>query len=118
MMSSLLWTLIAIQIAMEAFDTFYHHEMTELLAWRPSQRHELQLHSIRNALTPAVPDAWLVEVPALGDSRTRGPCCGSLRHAAGFVERRYQPETSGERTDQPHFAGAELRRHLVLLLPT
>jgi uncharacterized protein (TIGR01777 family) len=50
MMSSFLWTLIAIQIAMGAFDTFYHHEMTERLAWRPSQRHELQLHSIRNAL--------------------------------------------------------------------
>ncbi len=50
MMSSLLWTLIAIQIAMGAFDTFYHHEMTERLAWRPSQRHELQLHSIRNVL--------------------------------------------------------------------
>jgi uncharacterized protein (TIGR01777 family) len=50
MMSSLLWTLIAIQIVMGAFDTFYHHEMTERLAWRPSQRHELQLHSIRNML--------------------------------------------------------------------
>ena len=50
MMSSLLWSLIAIQIAMGAFDTFYHHELTERLAWRPSQRHELQLHSIRNVL--------------------------------------------------------------------
>ena len=50
MISSVLWTLIAIQIAMGAFDTFYHHEMTERLAWRPSQRHELQLHSIRNML--------------------------------------------------------------------
>jgi hypothetical protein len=50
MTSSFLWTLIAIQIAMGAFDTFYHHEMTERLAWRPSQRHELQLHSIRNIL--------------------------------------------------------------------
>src|SRR5450631_3309970 len=50
MTSSFLWTLIAIQIAMGAFDTFYHHELTERLAWRPSQRHELQLHSVRNAL--------------------------------------------------------------------
>src|ERR1700759_156138 len=50
MTSSLLWSLITIQIAMGAFDTFYHHEMTERLAWRPSQRHELQLHSIRNIL--------------------------------------------------------------------
>ncbi len=48
MTSSLLWTLIAIQIAMGAFDTFYHHEMTERLAWRPSQSHELVLHGIRN----------------------------------------------------------------------
>jgi uncharacterized protein len=45
-----LWTLIGIQIAMGAFDTFYHHEFTERLAWRPSQRHELRLHALRNAL--------------------------------------------------------------------
>src|SRR5260221_2115183 len=50
MTSPYLWTLIAIQIAMGAFDTFYHHEMTERLAWRPSQRRELQLNSVRNAL--------------------------------------------------------------------
>src|ERR1700743_2761472 len=48
MTSLLLWILIGIQIAMGAFDTFYHHEMTERLAWRPSQRHELQLHGVRN----------------------------------------------------------------------
>ncbi|WP_426442554.1 TIGR01777 family oxidoreductase [Bradyrhizobium genosp. P] len=49
-MTPLLWTLVAIQIAMGAFDTFYHHEFTERLAWRPSQRHELELHSLRNML--------------------------------------------------------------------
>lgn len=49
-MTPLLWTLIAVQIAMGAFDTFYHHELTERLAWRASQRHELQLHSLRNML--------------------------------------------------------------------
>src|SRR6202795_2464568 len=49
-MTPLLWTLVAIQIAMGAFDTFYHHELTERLAWRPSQRHELELHCIRNML--------------------------------------------------------------------
>ena len=38
-MTSLLWTLIAIQIVMGVFDTFYHHELTERLAWRPSQRY-------------------------------------------------------------------------------
>jgi uncharacterized protein len=48
-MTPLLWSLIAIQIALGAFDTLYHHELTERLAWRASQRHELQLHSIRNA---------------------------------------------------------------------
>ena len=31
-MTSLLWTLIAIQIVMGVFDTFYHHELTERLA--------------------------------------------------------------------------------------
>ena len=47
-MTALLWTLIAIQIAMGMFDTFYHHELTERLAWRPSQRRELALHAVRN----------------------------------------------------------------------
>jgi uncharacterized protein len=49
-MTTFLWTLIAIQIVMGVFDTFYHHELTERLAWRPSQRYELQLHSLRNML--------------------------------------------------------------------
>ena len=34
MTSTLLWTLIAIQIAMAAFDTIYHHELTERLERR------------------------------------------------------------------------------------
>ena len=49
-MMPLLWTLIAIQIVMGVFDTFYHHELTERLAWRPSQRYELKLHGVRNLL--------------------------------------------------------------------
>jgi uncharacterized protein (TIGR01777 family) len=49
-MTPLLWSLVAAQVAMGAFDTLYHHELTERLAWRPSQRHELRLHSIRNFL--------------------------------------------------------------------
>jgi uncharacterized protein (TIGR01777 family) len=53
-MSTMLWTLIAIQIAMGAFDTLYHHEMTERLAWRPSQHRELQLHAVRNMLYAAL----------------------------------------------------------------
>ncbi len=32
------------------FDTFYHHEFTERLAWRPSQRFELKLDGIRSML--------------------------------------------------------------------
>jgi len=43
-----LWTLIAIQIFMGAFDTLVHHEGTERLAWRASQKTELRLHGVRN----------------------------------------------------------------------
>jgi uncharacterized protein len=50
MTSPLLWTLISLQIAMGAFDTLYHHEMMERLAWRASQLRELALHGIRNLL--------------------------------------------------------------------
>lgn len=46
--SPLLWTLIAVQVFMGAFDTLVHHEGTERLAWRPSQKHELRLHGVRN----------------------------------------------------------------------
>ncbi len=49
-MTTMLWTLIAIQIAMASFDTIYHHELTERLAWRPSQRHELKLHAARSLI--------------------------------------------------------------------
>lgn len=54
MTSQLLWILIAIQIAMAAFDTIYHHEMTERLAWRASQRRELELHAARSLLYAAL----------------------------------------------------------------
>jgi hypothetical protein len=50
MTSIVLWTLIAVQIALGAFDTLYHHELTERLAWRPSQQRELKLHGARNLL--------------------------------------------------------------------
>jgi uncharacterized protein (TIGR01777 family) len=49
MMSLTLWLLITLQILMGAFDTLYHHELTERLAWRPSQQQELRLHSVRTA---------------------------------------------------------------------
>jgi uncharacterized protein (TIGR01777 family) len=50
MISTLLWTLIAVQIALGAFDTLFHHELTERLAWRPSQKRELRLHGVRNLI--------------------------------------------------------------------
>jgi hypothetical protein len=50
MSSDLLWTLIALQIVLGDFDTLYHHEFAERLAWRASQRHELQLHAMRNGI--------------------------------------------------------------------
>lgn len=49
-MTGWLWTLVMIQMAMGAFDTLYHHEGTERLAWRASQRIELMLHGVRNLL--------------------------------------------------------------------
>jgi uncharacterized protein (TIGR01777 family) len=47
-MTTLLWTLIAAQIVMGGLDTIIHHEITERLAWRDSQRGELRLHALRN----------------------------------------------------------------------
>lgn len=52
--SSFLWSLIALQVFMGAFDTLFHHEGTERLAWRPSQKTELRLHGVRNALYAAI----------------------------------------------------------------
>lgn len=43
-----LWTLISVQVLMGAFDTLVHHEGTERLAWRASQKQELRLHGVRN----------------------------------------------------------------------
>jgi uncharacterized protein len=53
-MSPLLWTLLAIQIALGAFDTLWHHEFTERLAWKQSQRDELKLHGVRNLIYAAL----------------------------------------------------------------
>ena len=49
-MSTLLWIAIAAQTVMGAFDTIWHHEGVERLAWRPSQAHELRLHGVRNMI--------------------------------------------------------------------
>ena len=53
-MTTLLWALLLIQIVMGAFDSIYHHELTERLPWRPSQERELTLHAARNLLYAAV----------------------------------------------------------------
>src|SRR5271169_6028645 len=71
MTSQLLWTLIAIQIAMGGFDTLYHHELTERLAWRPSQAGELKLHGVRNL-------AYAVMFAALGWTRPQGAAAWAL----------------------------------------
>ena len=54
MTSPVLWTLIACQLALGLFDIVFHHELTERLAWRPSQQHELKLHGVRNVLYAAL----------------------------------------------------------------
>jgi len=42
--------LVAMQGAMGAFDTLYHHEITERLAWRQGAAGELAIHGFRNLL--------------------------------------------------------------------
>jgi uncharacterized protein (TIGR01777 family) len=64
-MTDWLWTIIFLQVAMGGFDTLYHHELTERLAWRPSQAGELKLHGVRNL-------AYAAMFAALGWSEPRG----------------------------------------------
>lgn len=42
--------LMAVQGAMGAFDTLYHHEVTERLTWRRAAAGELRIHGMRNLL--------------------------------------------------------------------
>jgi len=53
-MTTSIWIAIIAQVAMGAFDTLFHHEGVERLAWRPSQRRELQLHGVRNLAYGAI----------------------------------------------------------------
>jgi hypothetical protein len=57
--------LVFVQVAMGGFDTLYHHELTERLAWRPAQKTELRLHGVRNL-------AYAAMFAALGWSRPQG----------------------------------------------
>jgi hypothetical protein len=43
-----LFILVALQGLLGAFDTLYHHELTERLTWRPAARRELRIHALRN----------------------------------------------------------------------
>ena len=63
-MTETLWILVFLQVAMGGFDTLYHHELTERLAWRPTQISELKLHGVRNL-------AYAVMFTALGWTRPR-----------------------------------------------
>lgn len=46
--------LLLVQIFMGAFDTLFHHELTQRLGWSPGQQRELQLHGVRNLIYAAV----------------------------------------------------------------
>ncbi len=70
-MNDMLWTLVFFQVAMGGFDTLYHHELTERLAWRPSQASELRLHGLRNL-------AYAVVFAALGWSEPHGVAAVAL----------------------------------------
>lgn len=54
MIDTALGLLLVAQIAMGAFDTLYHHELTQRLAWRPGQAMELRLHGVRNLVYAVV----------------------------------------------------------------
>ena len=64
-MSDVLWLFLLAQMFMGAFDTFYHHEFTQRLAWRPAQAGELKLHGVRNL-------AYAVVFSAIGLTEPRG----------------------------------------------
>src|SRR5437667_152605 len=73
----LLFTLLAVQGALGAFDVLYHHELGERLPWRPSARGELALHGVRNALYAMIflGLAWAEWRGAPGRDRwSRAPC--------------------------------------------
>ncbi len=70
-MTDILWIAVFAQMMMGAFDTIYHHEGTERLAWRASQRVELRLHGVRNL-------AYAVMFFTLGWFEPRGLLAGAL----------------------------------------
>lgn len=47
-MTTIVWIFLTLQIVLGGSDTIFHHELSEKLAWRKSQTHELWLHAVRN----------------------------------------------------------------------
>lgn len=70
-MTEALWMVIFLQVAMGGFDTVYHHELTQRLAWRPSQEGELRLHGVRNL-------AYAVMFTAFGWAEPHGAAAQAL----------------------------------------
>ncbi|WOE75295.1 TIGR01777 family oxidoreductase [Alterisphingorhabdus coralli] len=70
----ILIALLLLQIFMGAFDTLFHHEMTQRLGWSKGQQFELRLHGVRNLIYAAVflmlgltapAGAWAIALMAL-----------------------------------------------------
>lgn len=73
MTSALLWSLnlLILQGLMGAFDTIYHHEITEALPARPGARRELAIHALRALL-------YGVVFAGIGRYRLQGAWLGAL----------------------------------------
>lgn len=54
MSNPVFWYLLFVQMVLGAFDILFHHELTETLAWRRSQKFELILHAVRNLFYAAI----------------------------------------------------------------
>jgi len=93
-MTTLLWTLIAIQIVM-VWSTVYHHELTERLAWRPSQRYELKLHGVRNDVCVSVPGVGWLEISGILAMVIIAVLVAEIVSRDGFCRRGYEPQTAG-----------------------
>src|SRR5882757_1332874 len=70
-MNDILWTAVLAQMLMGGFDTAWHHEGTQRLAWRPSAARELRLHGVRNL-------AYAAMFAALGWTEPHGAAAVAL----------------------------------------
>jgi len=70
-MNDILWTAVLAQMLMGGFDTAWHHEGTQRLAWRPSAARELRLHGVRNL-------AYAAMFAALGCTEPHGAAAVAL----------------------------------------